>query len=94
MNTGLMLLISGWGLLIAMVSGRAAPRLWLAATVVGMGAALGAAVGVLAGAGDWDWRSHFDLGGERLHFRLDGISALFIALLGVVGGLGTVYARG
>jgi len=93
MQVGPLLFVSGCGLLIAMVSGRTAPRLWLVATVVGVGAGLGAAVGVLGGAADWDWHSHFELGGERLHFRLDGISALFVALLGVVGGLGTVYAR-
>ena len=60
---------------------------------MGAGAALGAAVCVLAGAGEWDWHSQFALGGERLHFRMDGISALFVALLGFAGGLGTVYAR-
>ncbi len=93
MNVAPLLIISGLGLVIAMVGGRAAPRLWLAATLLGMGSALGAAVRVLLGAGDWDWRGNMVLGGERLHFRLDSISALFVALLGVVGGLATVYSR-
>ncbi len=93
MIVGSLLLVAGLGLLTAMVGGRAAPRLWLAATVVGAAAALGAAGWVLLGAGDWEWRSRFELGGEPLHFRLDGISALFVALLGTVGGLATVYAR-
>jgi hydrogenase-4 component B len=93
MNAGPLLLISASALLIAIVSGRAAPRLWLVMTVVGAGAALGAAVGVLGGAGEWNWRSAAGVGGERLHFRLDALSAVFVALLGVVGALGTIYAR-
>jgi hydrogenase-4 component B len=93
MNVGSLLLVAGLGLLIAMVGGRMAPRLWLAATVVGAGAALGAAGCVLVGGAEWDWHSEFNISGERLHLRLDSISALFVALLGVVGGLGAVYAR-
>ncbi len=92
-TAGTLLFIAGAGLLLAMVSGRAAPRLWLMGIAVGTGAALAAAVGVLAGWADWDWRSGFEIGGEQLHFRLDAISALFLALLGVVGGLGAVYAQ-
>jgi len=93
MIVGALLLAAGVGLLTAMLGGRAAPRLWLAATVGGAAAALGAAVWVLGGAGSWEWRSSFEVGGERLHLRLDSISALFVALLGTVGGLATVYAR-
>ena len=93
MNVGPLLFVAGVGLMIAMIVGRWAPRLWLVATVVGAGAGLGAAVCVLAGGTEWDWRSGFDVSGERLHLRLDNISAVFVALLGVVGGLGTVYAR-
>src|SRR5271165_146597 len=94
MTPGPPLLASGICLLAAMLCGRAAPRFWLAATVAGAAAALAAAVCVLAGGAEWDWHGAFRLGGERLHLRLDAVSALFVALLGVVGGLGTVYARG
>jgi len=93
MNTGPLLLLAGLSLLTAMVIGRTAPRWWLAATVVGTGAGLVAAVGVLVGGAEWDWHSEFVISGERLHLRLDYISALFVALLGVVGGLGTIYSH-
>jgi hydrogenase-4 component B len=68
-------------------------RLWLALTVSGTVAGLSAALVVLLGAPDWEWRSAFALGGEFIHLRLDGVSALFLALLCVVGGTGAVYAR-
>jgi hydrogenase-4 component B len=93
MQVGPLLLVSGLGLLIALASGRRAPRMWLITTVIATGAALSAAVCVLAGAEEWDWHSNFTVSGEHLHFRMDGISAVFVALLGVVGGLATVYAR-
>jgi hydrogenase-4 component B len=92
MNIGPLLLVSCSGLLIGTAMGRVAPRLWVIAVVLGMGSALTAAMCVLMGGGVWDWHSDFAVGGERLHFRLDGISAVFVALLSVVGGLGTVYA--
>ena len=49
---------------------------------------------MLCGATDWEWRSEFLFGGEALHLRLDGLSALFLALLSVVGGAGAAYSRG
>ena len=93
MSTGLLLLAAAGAMLICIVAGGTAPRLWLAATVVGAFAALAAAVEVLGGGADWDWRSEFTLGGEVLHLRLDGISAFFLVLLCVVGGAASVYAR-
>ena len=76
---------------------RVGPRLsraWLALTLAGAiaGSARGAAR-CCSGATDWEWRSAFPLGGEPLHLRLDGVSALFLVLLCVVGGAGAVYAR-
>lgn len=68
------------------------PRLWLAFTVISAAAGLGAALMVLLGAPDWEWQSAFALGGEAVHLRLDGVSALFLALVSVVGGSGAVYA--
>jgi hydrogenase-4 component B len=78
---------------LAILVGRIAPRLWLASILVGVTAALVAALSVLAGGADWDWRSSFLLGGEPLHLRLDSLSAFFLVLLCVVGGAGSVYAR-
>ena len=92
MNVRLLLVVAGLGLLVAVVTGRFAPRWWLGGTIVAATAALIAAGSVLAGDGAWEWRSDFNVGGEPLHLRLDAISALFLALLGVVGGAGTVYA--
>ncbi len=69
-------------------------RVWLALTVAGAGATVAAALVGLAGGVDWEWRSAFPVGGEALHLRLDGVSALFLALLGTVGGLGAIYSRG
>lgn len=68
-------------------------RAWLAFTLVGTVAGLTAALSVLLGAADWEWRSAMSLGGELVHLRLDGVSALFLALLCMVGGAGAVYAR-
>ena len=87
-----MLLASALCVFAGLLAGGRAPKVWLAATVVGVLAALGAAVFVLGGGGDWEWRNGFLIGGEPLHLRLDSISALFLALLAVVGGAGTVYS--
>jgi len=84
---GLLALVAG------LVLGARFARGWLALTIAGTGATLAAALGVLGGAADWEWRGGFPVGGEPLHLRLDGISALFLTLLSVVGGLGAIYAR-
>lgn len=93
MNVGLPVMLAGSALLVGIVGGRWAPRFWLAANVLAASAALVAAVGILRTGVPWEWRSSFTVGGEMLHLRLDAISAVFIALLGVVGGAGTIYAR-
>lgn len=92
MTTGLLVWAAAIGLVVGILAGRAAPRMWLAATLAGVGAGLASAIHVLAGAGDWEWWSAFRVGGEPLHLRLDGISALFLALLCVIAGAGAVYA--
>jgi len=79
---------------LAVVVGPGWPRLWLALTLAGAVAALGAAVAVFPAAAGWEWQSGFLLGGERVHLRLDGVSALFVVLVAVVGGAGAVYSRG
>lgn len=80
-------------LLAAALSGPRFPRLWLALTLAGTATFLGAALWTLSGGEVWDWRNGFALGDERLHLRLDAISAWFLALVAVVGGAGAVYAR-
>jgi len=86
------LLIAAALLLLSVFLGRFAPRLWAGTVVLGGVLAVAAAVSVLAGGPDWEWRSGISVGGEPLHFRLDGISAIFLALLAVVGSAGAVYA--
>ena len=63
------------------------------ALLAGTLAALAAAAWVLATGDAWEWRSAFLIGGESVHLRLDGVSALFLALLAVVGGAGAAYSR-
>ena len=69
------------------------PRLWLACVLAGAAGALGAAVTALSSDVVWEWRSTVTLGGETIHLRLDALSALFLALLALVGGAGGVYSR-
>jgi hydrogenase-4 component B len=92
MITGSLVSAAALGLLGGILAGRAAPRVWLAATLAGLACGAAAAVLVLAGAGEWEWWSAFRVGGETLHLRLDGISALFLVLLCVVGGAGALFA--
>jgi hydrogenase-4 component B len=93
MTSGSLLLTAFAALAAGMGFGPRCSRIWLALTVAGTAAGLGAAVMVLLGAPDWEWRSGFLLGGEPLHLRLDGVSALFLVVLCVVGGTGAAYAR-
>ncbi len=93
MTPGALLLLAVVSLAAGIVSGPRFPRAWLALTLIGTVTTLSAALFVLGGAPDWEWRSDMLVGGEALHFRLDGVSALFLVLLSVVGGAGAVYAR-
>jgi hydrogenase-4 component B len=93
MTVAPLLFIAAVGVFTALVTAHRAPRVWLAAKLVSVVAAFGAAWMVLAGGADWEWRSEFLTSGETLHFRLDGISAFFLALLCVVGGAGAVYGH-
>ena len=68
-------------------------KIWLGVTLLGTMSALAAAALLLVGQPEWEWRSGFLIGGELVHLRLDGLSALFLALLSVVGAAGAVYAR-
>jgi len=91
--SGPLLLLAFVALVTAILVGVRSSRWWLGLTVTGAVAGLGAALTVLLGAADWEWRSELSLGGELIHLRLDGVSALFLALLSVVGGSGAVYAQ-
>jgi hydrogenase-4 component B len=93
MNMAALFVVAAAGMFLGILAGRVAPRLWLAATLVGVTAALVAAVSVLTNGAGWEWRSGFLVGGEPLHLRLDSLSAFFLILLCVVGGAGSVYAR-
>jgi hydrogenase-4 component B len=93
MSAGALLLLAAVGQAAGVICGPRWPRIWLGCTVASALAALAAAVGLLAGGPDWAWRSEFAFGGEPLHLRLDGLSALFLALLGVVVAAGAVYAH-
>ena len=93
MTPGPLLLFAFVTLATGVVVGSRLSRTWLALTATGAVAALSAALMVLFGGEDWEWRSGFLLGAEPLHLRLDALSALFLVLLSVLGGAGGVYAR-
>ncbi len=93
MTPGALLLLAAASLVAGIAVGPWLSRAWLAFTLTGAIAGLTAALSLLLGAPDWEWRSAFSLGGEIVHLRLDGVSALFMVLVCVVGGLGAVYAR-
>ncbi len=94
MTPGPLLLGAGLGLAAAIVVGLRWPRAWLALLLASGAAAASAAIRVLAGGGDWEWWSSFRVGGEQMQLRLDGVSALFLVLVTVVGAAGAVYACG
>ena len=87
------LLFAAICLLAAMGTAVRSPRASFAFTMAGTLAGLVAALSVLFGLKDWEWTSAFVLGGERAHLRLDGLSALFLLLVSVIGGTGAAYAR-
>lgn len=94
MTLGLILALAGSGLAAGAIMGPRNPRLWLVVTLGGLTASLEAALTALLEDGPgWEWCSAFTLGGERIHLRLDGLSALFLALLCILGGATAVYSR-
>jgi hydrogenase-4 component B len=92
MSLGLLMLVAAAGQLAAIVVSRRWPRLWLALTLASAAAALIAAGSVLFQGQAWDWRGGPTLGSDALHLRLDGLSALFVALLAVVEASAALYA--
>lgn len=92
MTLGLLLLIAFMALATS-VAGFRRPRLWLALTVTGVVIGMGAALWVLLVGDNWEWQSGFRIGGEPVHLRLDGVSALFLMLMSVGGGTGAIYSH-
>jgi len=90
---GALLLVALAAAVAGMGVGFRARRAWLALTLVAASAALVASLVVLWGGSDWEWRGAMPIGGETPHLRLDGLSALFLALVGVVGGAGAIYSH-
>jgi len=90
---GSLLTFAAAAVLIGVASAWRAPRLWLAATLVGTAAALVAAVSVLASGRESIWIMPFAIGGDALRFRFDALSAFFLALLSFLGGATTLYSR-
>jgi hydrogenase-4 component B len=93
MTIGWLIGCAGLAFVLGVAVAFKARRLWLAATLLGCAAALGAAVWALESGAIWEWRPDFIICGEYVHLRLDALSALFLALLSLVGGTGAVYAR-
>jgi len=93
MSTSGLLLAAAAALGAGVTCAPRAPRVWLALTVGGCAAALGAAARVLTTGERWTFEGTVALGGEALCFQLDGLGAWFLALLAVVGAAGAVYAH-
>ncbi|MFA7233329.1 MAG: proton-conducting transporter membrane subunit [Terrimicrobiaceae bacterium] len=88
-----MLVLAAICLLAATGLSARSARASFAFTVAGTCAGLLAALTVPISSKDWEWASAFMLGGERVHLRLDGLSAFFLVLVSVIGGAGAAYAR-
>lgn len=93
MTIGAMLAAAAGAILLSLLASLRAPRWWLAALLTSSLTAFAAAAWVLAIGDAWEWRSAWLLGGQNVHLRLDGVSALFLALLALVGGAGGAYSR-
>ncbi|HEV2247217.1 MAG TPA: NADH-quinone oxidoreductase subunit H, partial [Terriglobia bacterium] len=89
---GALLIAAAGGLLLSILAAGRAPRLWLAGVLAAAVGGLSATVEVFLSGAVWDWQSVVRIGGEATHLRLDAVSALFLALLSLVGGTGAVYA--
>lgn len=93
MNLGALLFTSAASLVASIVIGKRYARAWLTLTMTGVLAGLSVALTVLLGTTDWEWRSTLVVGGQFVFLRVDGLSALFLVLVSVVGGAGAVYAN-
>ena len=96
----LLLLVGAIAGVSALFAAHRSRRVWLGATLLSCAAGLTAAVFVLCGAADWReaphgagwaWSPSFAVCGEQVRLRFDALSALFLALTCVVGGVGAIY---
>jgi hydrogenase-4 component B len=92
MTQAWLLAYAGIGLVAGMAAFNA-QRIWMATMILSAVSALAVAVRALASGTVWEWQPGLVVCGELVHLRLDGLSALFFALVSVVGGAGAVYAR-
>ena len=93
MSPGYLLAGAGVAFVVGIAAALKSPRLWMAATVAGAGAAFAAAVLVLLGGAAWMWQPGWALCGEPVFLRFDSLSALFVALLSFVSGAGAAYSQ-
>ena len=91
---GITLAISGLGIVVSMAAAARAPKLWLGGVLVWAGAGLGAALVALTTGAEWGFQSAWTIGGQPVHLQLDAVSALFLALLCLIAGAGSIYGRG
>jgi hydrogenase-4 component B len=76
---------------LALLFARRARRAWLVMTVAAAIAGVAACIHVFIATESWDWQVAMTPGGQAWHVRLDAVSALFLALLSLIGGLGAVW---
>ena len=79
------------GLLASLVCSRQR-WLWLVMTCTGTLATIAAAALAFARGTPWTWQGGFRIGGEMVALQCDAVAALFLALHGLVGAAGAVYA--
>ncbi len=91
MTPGPLLLVAALGLATGMIGCRRM-RFWLASTLAGCAGGLAAGAWVLIAGPVWEWEPGLVLGGQFVHLRLDAISAFFLSLLALLGGVGSLYA--
>ncbi|HUC86154.1 MAG TPA: proton-conducting transporter membrane subunit [Candidatus Acidoferrales bacterium] len=92
MNPGFLLLVALTAMLAGLLAAHWSPRVWLVATLTAAAGALGAAIWILATGATWNWQPDYFLAGEQIHLQLDALGALFLALLAVVGGAGSLFS--
>jgi formate hydrogenlyase subunit 3/multisubunit Na+/H+ antiporter MnhD subunit len=93
MTPGPLLLLAALGTVAALAVAYRSRRVWLGSMLLSCVSGLAGAIVILSGTGDspWTWAPAFAVCGERIGLRLDALSALFLALTCVVGGVGAIY---
>ncbi|MBE2214729.1 MAG: NADH-quinone oxidoreductase subunit H [Opitutaceae bacterium] len=94
MNTALSIAVSAVFLVASLICATWARRAWCVTVVGGLFAQLLGAVLVLTSAGTWVFAGTGSFCGQRLVFEVDALSAFFLVLVAVVGGVGAVYGSG